>query len=469
MSAARGAVAEGVAAATGSIGRRLTLLLAGVAAILSLMSWGMVTGLARQAAERTQDNVLAASATSIAETLRSDQGEVRLELPYSAFSMLGAVSEDRVFYLVSAGERMLTGYGDLPVTAAATSGGGRVVFETGAYRGEEVRMASLTRTVLAGEGPLPVTVTVAQTRDGVSAIAGDLSRLAAILSVALFAVAVSLSAVAARASLRPLNEIAQAVSRRGPSDLRPLRRAAPTELAPLLVALNRLMERLGQSINRSEDFIAEAAHRVRTPLATVRAQAEIALRSITDDATRARLRQMIRAVDESSRSAGQLLDHATVAFRAEDLAADRLDLADLARRAADALEPTAAMKDIEIRLLVEPAAVQGDAVLLDNALRNILDNAVKYSPEDTVVTVRVGAEGGQARLSVTDEGPGLGDGPVQRLTHRFHRGGNAEGIVGSGLGLTIANDVLRAHGGQLRLGASNEGRGACVSLVLPSC
>lgn len=453
---------------TGSIGRRLTLLLAGVAAVLSVVSWAMVTGLARQAAERTQDNVLAASATTIAETLRTDQGEIRLELPYSAFSMLGAISEDRVFYLVTAGDEMLTGYPSLPVPKLDPPAPGRVTFHTGDYRGEAVRMASLTRLVPAGVEPVPVTVTVAQTRNGVGAIAGELSQLAAFLSVALFVVAVGLSFVAARTSLRPLNEIAQAVSRRGPSDLRPLRRAAPAELAPLMTALNRLMDRLGDSIRRSEDFIAEAAHRVRTPLATVRAQAEIALRSIEDETERQRLRRMIRAVDESSRSAGQLLDHATVAFRADDLARDPIDLADLARRTVKSLGPTAAMKDIEIRLHAEPASANGDAVLLESALRNVLDNAIKYSPEDTAVTLRVARKDDDVRLTVTDEGPGLGDGPVERLTERFQRGGNVDGIVGSGLGLTIANDVLRAHGGRLELGHGPEGRGACVSLVLPS-
>lgn len=453
--------------ATGSIGRRLTLLLAGVAALLSLMSWSMVTGLARQASERTQDNVLAASATSIAETLRSEQGEVRLELPYSAFSMLGAIGEDRVFYLVTAGGEALTGYPDLPVPLLDAPAPGRVDFDTGAYLGEEVRMASLTRVVLAGADPVPVTVTVAQTRNGVALIAGDLSQLAAILSVAFFVAAVGLSFFAVRTSLRPLNEIAMAVSRRGPSDLRPLRRPAPTELAPLMSALDRLMDRLGQSIRRSEDFITEAAHRVRTPLATVRAQAEIALRSIEDETERARLRRMIHAVDESSRSAGQLLDHAIVAFRAEDLARDRFDLADLARQTVEALEPTAAMKDIEIRLHSEPAEIEGDAILLDNALRNVLDNAIKYSPEDTVVTLQVARQEGGVRISVTDEGPGLGEAPAEHLTERFRRGGNTEGIVGSGLGLTIANDVLRAHGGHLELREGPERRGACVSLVLP--
>ncbi len=454
--------------ATGSIGRRLTLLLAGVAALLSVLSWSMVTGLAWQAAERTQDNVLAASATSIAETLRSEQGEVRLELPYSAFSMLGAISEERVFYNVMAGSALLTGYEDLPVSTLAPPAPGRVSFSTSEYRGSQIRMASVTRLVLVGTGPVPVTVTVAQTRGGVATIAGDLSQLAAILSVAFFVVAVALSAFAARASLRPLNEIAQAVSRRGPSDLRPLRRAAPAELAPLMTSLNRLMDRLGQSIRRSEDFIAEAAHRVRTPLATVRAQAEIVLRSVRDEDEKQRLRRIIRAVDESSRSAGQLLDHATVAYRAEHLVREPVDLADLAARTAASLGPTAAMKDILIQMDTEPVPVVGDPVLLNNALRNVLDNAVKYSPAETTIALRVRADHGEARATVADEGPGLGDGPAEALTERFRRGSNTEGVVGSGLGLTIAEDVLLAHGGRLELETDHHGRGACVSLVLPS-
>lgn len=450
----------------GSIGRRLTLLLAGVAALLSLLSWGMVTGLARQAAERTQDNVLAASAITIAETLRSEQGEVRLELPYSAFSMLDAIGEDRVFYRVTAAGDLLTGYADLPPPDQGLAPG-QVDFGTGIYSGEAIRMASVLRVVLAGAQPVPVIVTVAQTRQGVNEIAAELSRLAAALSVAFFIIAVALSAIAARTSLRPLNEIAAAVSRRGPSDLRPLRRVAPAELAPLMTALNRLMDRLGQSIRRSEDFIAEAAHRVRTPLATVRTQAEIALHSVSDETERQRLRGIIRAVDESSRSAGQLLDHATVAFRADDLARDPIDLAALARQTAATLEATAALRDIRLALDLAPAEVAGDAVLLDSALRNVLDNAIKYSPEETTVRIKVAKTGGMGRITIADEGPGLGDGPAEALTERFRRGSNTGGIVGSGLGLTIARDVVAAHGGQLELQQAQNGRGACVSLVLP--
>jgi len=453
---------------TGSIGRRLTLLLAGVAAMLSVLSWWMVTGLARQAAERTQDNVLAASVTTIAETLRSEQGEVRLELPYSAFSMLGAISEDRVFYRVATGDTILTGYEDLPVPNEIVSSLGRVVFDTGEYSGEEVRMATVSRLVLAGAQPVPVNVTVAQTRGGVASISAELSQLAAFLSVAFFLVAVSLSAFAARTSLKPLNEIAAAVSRRGPSDLRPLRRAAPTELAPLLTSLNRLMDRLGQSIRSAEDFIAEAAHRIRTPLATVRAQAEIALRSASDDDQKQRLRQMIRAIDESSRSAGQLLDHATVIYRTDDLVRTPVMLSDLVSQTVSGLEPTASMKDIRLDVEALRAKAEVDPVLIENALRNVLDNAIKYSPPETVVKVAMAETNGEVRIAVTDQGPGLGEGPADQLTQRFQRGRNTQGIVGSGLGLTIAKDVLVAHGGRLELETLQGGTGTCATLVLPS-
>ncbi|ASM74854.1 MULTISPECIES: sensor histidine kinase [Roseobacteraceae] len=451
-----------------SIGRRLTLLLAAVAALLSVLSWVMVTWLAREATQRTQDNVLAASATTIAETLRSEQGQLRLELPYSALAMLGAISEDRVFYRVAAGEAILTGYEDMPPPTTARLG--QVVFDSATFRGASIRMATSSRQVLSGDGPVLVTVTVGQTRDGVGAVAADLSRLAAILSVAFFAVAVALSAFVATTSLRPLNEIAAAVSRRGPSDLRPLQRPAPTELAPLLSALNRLMDRLRNSIRRSEDFIAEAAHRIRTPLATVRAQAEIALRTVQGDTEKQRLRRIIRAVDESSRSAGQLLDHATVAYRTENLTRDRLDLSELVASTVAAMEPTASMRDIRMQLVATPAPIAGDSILLESAIRNVLDNAIKYSPEDTTVTLQITRDPSEVRLDVCDEGPGLGEEPFQNLTERFRRGINTGGIVGSGLGLTIVAEVLAAHGGRLDLATStnSERGGACVSLVLPS-
>lgn len=444
----------------------MTLLLALVAALLSLLSWSMVSSFARQAAERTQDNILAASATIIAETLRSEGGQVRLELPYAAFAMLGAVSEDRVFYQVETAGEVLTGYDDL-TRASTPPRPGEVRFETLDYRDVSLRMVRMTRVVLAGDETVPVTVSLAQTRNGIGNIAADLSQTAAALSVAFFVLAVTLTASVAQTSLRPLIELAQAVARRGPNDLRPVERRAPSELTPLIGSLNRFMERLALSLRRSEEFIAEAAHRVRTPLATVRAQAEVALHAAVSPEDKRRLRQMIRAVDESSRSAGQLLDHATVAYRAEDLTKDEIDLADLAATVAAALQPTAGLKDIDIRLSATKTDVQGDKVLLESALRNIVDNAVKYSPDETAIDVTVRTADGWAEVRVCDQGPGLGEGKAEDLVKRFKRGANVEGVVGSGLGLTIASEVLGAHGGHLTMARNERGSGACVSMHLP--
>ncbi|MBF9042834.1 sensor histidine kinase [Rhodobacterales bacterium HKCCE4037] len=434
-------------------------------AILALVSWYMVTSFAREAAGRTQDNVLAASATSIAETLRSEGGEIRLELPYASFAMLGALSEDRVFYRVSTPDEVLTGYSDLEGPEAVS---GEPAFATLPYGDVTVRAVSIQRAILSNGAVVPVTVTLAQTRDGVQSIAAGLSRQAAVLSAIVFVLAVGIAAFAVRASLRPLNTMAQHLATRGPSDLRPLRRQGPPELMPLVRSLNRLMERLEGSLRRSEDFIAEAAHRVRTPLAVVRTQADIALHSVEEEGQKQTLRRVIRAVDDSSRSASQLLDHAMVSFRADNLTLARVDLPALAKATAEALRPTAQMKDIDLTLSLSPAEVEGDEILIQNALRNVLDNAIKYSPAETVVTLSVSAGGGEARVRVADEGPGFGDAPAEQLTERFRRGDKVEGVVGSGLGLTIADEALRAHGGRLEMQTGDNGRGAWVTLVFPA-
>jgi len=180
------------------------------------------------------------------------------------------------------------------------------------------------------------------------------------------------------------------------------------------------------------------------------------------------LREMIRAVDESSRSAGQLLDHAMVTFRSDQMEPQDVDLVALLKDTAHRLGPTAELKDIEIILsLPAQAIVAGDPILLQNAARNILDNAIKYSPAETQVDIRL-SPGTAHRIDITDQGRGFMDKDLPDLTKRFSRGTNVSDVVGSGLGLTIADDVARAHGGRIEISANAEGKGGCVSLILPS-
>ncbi len=450
-----------------SIRRRLFFQLAGVAALLSLAFFLVVRNVAERAAEGTQDDILGASATAIADSLRSEEGGITLDLPYSALSMLGTVSEDRVFYRVDVAGETLTGYDDLPLPARAAPFD-EPVFHTLSYRGEDVRVAAVARKVGSQDGRAEALVAVAQTRQGLAAISQRITATATGIGVGFFLLATALSLWAAGSALKPIGRVTSAVTRRGPKDLRPVKTDIPAELAPLVDALNGFMGRLRTSLSRTEDFIAEAAHRVRTPLATVRAQAEVTHRKLKKPEHRQAIREMIRAIDESARSAGQMLDHAMVTFRADSLTRERLDLGALLAESCDRLGPTADLKDITIRRSrpADPVTIDGDSILIQAALMNILDNAIKYSPEESEIEVAL-AVGDDLALSVADQGRGFGGVDHARLTGRYQRGDNVGDIVGSGLGLTIADDVARAHGGRLTISANPKGRGACVSLVLP--
>ncbi|MFC6686457.1 sensor histidine kinase [Jhaorihella thermophila] len=422
----------------GSIRRRLVLQLVGVEAILSVALFVVVRAVAQRAAEGTQDDILAASATSIADSLRTEGGQIRLELPYSALSMLGTLHEDRVFYRVEAQGGILTGYADLrPARAQA----GRPGFSTYDYRGEDVRAVTVLRSLGAGTQQ-EVAVTVAQTRQGLEAISRKITATATAVGAGFFLLATALSLLAANHALAPIARRTEAVTRRGPSDLRPLSVAPPAELWPLARALNGFMARLRGSLARTEDFIAEAAHRVRTPLATVRAQAELVHRRLNDPDKRRAVREMIRAIDETSRSAGQMLDHAMVGFRSENMERRPVDLRDLVRETCNRLAPTADLREIVLRqdLPDAPVTVEGDPILLQAAFLNILDNAVKYGPHDSAVTVSV-TDGAQVAITVRDRGPGFGGADLKALTGRYVRGESTAHVVGSGLGLTIAQAV----------------------------
>ena len=131
------------------------------------------------------------------------------------------------------------------------------------------------------------------------------------------------------------------------------------------------------------------------------------------------------------------------------------------------LHPISELRDVEIKTqTLARSKIQGDPILVQNAIQNVLDNAVKYTAADTMITVLLDHSKGFARIHVRDEGGGFDETEIDRLIQRFERGKNADGIVGSGLGLTIVDDIMRAHGGHITL-TNNTGEGACVTLSFP--
>ena len=434
------------------------------AACIAILLFVVVQSVAEQIAQESQDNILAASAISILDSARVVEGEISIDLPYASLSMLDSVTDERAFYAIRLNDEFLSGYSDLP---RITPPSDITAFQSTTYLDEDIRIASTWRNFSALDGQAYLEISVAQTLTGLNQSIARISRISLAVGFGFFLLSMVIAMVIAQTTIRPLHRLTGSVSRRGPSDLRPLAAPVPTEMAPLVSSLNSLMTRLQKSLSRSEDFIAEAAHRVRTPMAIVRTQAEVTLRRVEKEENRQAVREMIRAVDESSRTAGQLLDHAMVSVRTDNLARESIQLDELIVDVANRLHPISELRDLEIvAKKLESTKIQGDPILVQNAIQNVLDNAVKYTDADTEITVQLDHSEGFAHIHVRDEGSGFDATEIDRLLQRFERGRNADRIVGSGLGLTIVDDIMRAHRGHITL-TNNSGVGACVTLSFP--
>jgi two-component system, OmpR family, sensor histidine kinase TctE len=446
---------------SGSLRNRLMITLIGGAAMLAVLLFVVVRSYAAQVAQQGQDSILRASVISILDAAVLRNGRVEIDIPYAAFSMLSTTSDDRVFYAVHQDDVLVSGYDGL--IDPATIQGTPARFSTRRYQGTPVRLATASRVLVGATARSRITVSMAQTQDAMAGTLNRISRNAASLGAGFFVLAVGLSFWATSSTIGQLQRLTTSVARRGPQDLSAFAKPVPVEMLPLVSSLNSLMGRLDHSLKQSEDFIAEAAHRVRTPLATVRSYAEATLHRVDRDENRAALRSMIRAIDESSRAAGQLLDHAMITFRADHLDRQDIDLVALVQDLVLRLTPVADMRDVELAIRGDASVpYSGDPILLQNAIRNVIDNALKYAPSESTVEICV-TGGPPCRIGICDQGPGFPPDEIATLATRFKRGHNAEGIIGSGLGLTIAQDVALAHDGRLVLSNQTEG-GACVTL-----
>lgn len=451
----------------GSIARRLSIELIAIAALLSALLYVAVKASSSQAAESTHDGLLAASAEAIAERLAPDDGELVVDIPYGALAMLGAVSDDSVFYRVIADGDTLTGYHELPAPTQRPNPA-ETVFYNAELDAQPVRVAALSRRVAIAGRTVPAEVLVAQTRYGQQAIVSSAAQRAALIGIGAFALAGILCAIAVRRALAPLRRVAGSVERRGPADLRPLREPLPRELEPLGNALDRFMARLEAALERTETLIAETAHHVRTPLAVLRTRAETALRKTEDVEMRSTLRELVRAVDASARSADQLLEHAMVGHRSERMSLERLDIGRLTDEVVERYRPVAELRDVIFDCEIEAGVeVTGDRVQLETALRNLIDNAVKYSPAETHIDVSTWRRDNEAIVHIRDRGRGLDGARQGVLTERYKRGSNVDDVVGSGLGLAIVEQVASAHEGRVSVAAADD-CGTRVELCLPA-
>lgn len=448
---------------TGSLRNRLAITLIAGVAFLSLLLYFAVRDYAVKIAQQSQDSILLASVISILDTASIQQGKIEVDMPYSSFSMLSTLTDDRVFYAIYQNDVLLSGYEKLSVPKLKADA--QVNYQSTRFLNTPIRQVTASRILVGADVRTKVTATIAQTQDNLAGTLHKISHTAALYGAGFFTLAVLLSIWAASLTIRPLKNLADSVAKRGPHDLSPVTKRVPSEMGQLVSSFNKLMVRLEKSFRQSEDFITEAAHRVRTPLSTVRSHAEATLQRVEKEENRQAVRSMIRAIDESSRASTQLLDHAMITFRANQLDFHDIDLVELVQEIVSRLSPVADMKHVALSLGgSRSVTISGDRILIQIAISNIVDNALKYSPSDSEISINVLATP-SPHVVVTDQGSGFPEDEIDFVTTRFSRGRNAHGTIGSGLGLTIASEVAVAHNGNLTIANQTEG-GACVIFSL---
>ncbi len=451
-----------------SLRRRLLVWLLVPLVLLSALMLVQAFYSARDAADKAYDRLLLASALAIADRVVVESGELDVDLPYVALEMLSTTAQDRVFYrVVGPGDAFITGYGDLPsLPDGAAPADGAPVFFDATYRGDRVRIAALAQPIATAEISGLYLVQVAQTRGERDRLTRELVLESASQLLLLLTVVGLVSWLAIRRGLAPLARLQGAIMARSPDDLRPLDQEVPKEVRHLVGAINDLLGRLGVTLGGMQRFIADASHQLRTPLAALQTQTEVALREQDASAVRDALARLQQSTRRTSRLANQLLSLARATPQPSH-GHGPVDLARLAKTVATDAAATAIERDIDLGFEADegPHRVAGDEVLLGELMRNLVDNALRYCPAGARITVRV-RRGDAICLEVEDDGPGISPVERERVFERFYRapGSAADGC---GLGLAIVREIAHSHGGTVTLREGRDGVGLLVQVALP--
>jgi two-component system, OmpR family, sensor histidine kinase TctE len=268
--------------------------------------------------------------------------------------------------------------------------------------------------------------------------------------------------------LRPIKKLRDEIAERSPLELRPIvESSVPREIAPLVVTLNRLFGMLRSSVQSQQQFIANTAHQLRTPITGMQAQLDLLAAEPDAQPIKERLLTLQVGIRQLAHSANQLLTLAR-ADPAANIAAKNqtVDLSAIAGEVVAKFFDRALLANIDLGLEARPASTHADPSLLDDLLSNLVDNALKYTPAGGSVTVNTGQQNGRPYLAVEDNGPGIPEAERQRVRQRFYRLPNSPGH-GSGLGLAIVDEIAQLYGASLLIGPGVGGLGTKVVLLFP--
>lgn len=440
------------------------------------LTWLVAQGIANKPFDRELGEMtrILAKQVMVLKTV-DDRITAEFTLPSGASEILHTDEDDDIYYQVLGlrGE-LLSGELSLPLPPEdEPKVPGEVRFRDGEMNSDDLRIAYVWVTLPGGSvEPQMALVQVAETLGKRSRLATEIIKGVILPQFVILPLAVLLVWLALVRGISPLNELQQRIRRRDSSDLSPIdERDAPEEVSPLVRAINDLLARLDQSIATQKHFLADAAHQLKTPLAGLRTQAELAQREI-DAGQRdpKELKKSLQQIAHSSQSAAHMVNQLLAMARAEnqEQQAQRqaVNLARLATETVRDFVPRALEKRIDLgyegpetgrdAAAGRSALVSGNPLLLRELIRNLVDNALQYTPAGGTVTVRIVDDpfGQVVVLQVEDSGPGIPLAERDRVFQPFYRTLGTD-VDGSGLGLAIVREIAVQHGAQIQLEDAN--------------
>nr|WP_043603407.1 sensor histidine kinase [Novosphingobium sp. Rr 2-17] len=438
---------------------RIRLLLAMIgpllvlAVVLGLIGWALISDVVR----RTNDRVLGGALGAIAETVEVERGEVTLDLPPAAFGMLENAERDNVYYRISVGGQLLTGYAGLPAPDPAALSADTARFRYATFRGQPIRIAETRRDL--PRVAAPVVVQVAETLESRTALRNQLMGALLLGECVLIGIVLLMIRPALGRSLRPLTNLREVIEKRDTRvapDFSPLAAGPlPAELQPLSRAFDRLLARLERATGATRQFTADASHQMRTPLSVLKVQIALARRGSPDA-----LHEIEDATDRLERLLTQLLALA----RADEAGAlppvEQVDLKEVSQSVISRRIRQAIESGVELRLDGDeagPVPVEGHRALLFEMLSNLVDNAIRYNQAGGCVTIGLHREPQATVMTVADTGQGIPAELRDVAMSRFTRLQGERGPPGSGLGLAIVRSIAARLGAVVELADAGPG------------
>lgn len=418
------------------------------------------------------DRELLEAALDIGRQVKVLRGRVYVDLPEVVVQMLRSRESGKLFYRVTGpDDEYITGEPDLSPPRAEPSG--QAAYYDDTHLNQPVRVAVVKLPVETEEVRGLVTVQVAETLSARADLLREVLLRMALPQGLLAILAGVVLWIAVSHGLSPLANLRREIEERSHRDLSALPAAnVPAEVYPLVESMNGLLQRLSTVLAAQQRFIADAAHQLRTPIAGIRTQTELARRQTSPADVQAALAQLQTAAERTTHLVNQLLSLARAEPAAEHARSmQKLDLAALAREVTTERVPQALARNIDLGYEGYEGAdgalfITGDHFLLREMLGNLIDNAIRYTQSGGHVTVRIARVRDEVHLAVEDNGPGIPENEREAVLERFHRV-LGTGVEGAGLGLAIVHEIATQHGGRIRLLPAQDDRGTLAQVSLP--